>query len=262
MLVSLDVSTLAHPDSKFINLRAKSGNIVYGYYINTNDKSLWSIKSGTLKPLKKQKPWGLNYRTLPEGYDISTNGRQQRIGMQQIKDVIATTPKKPEPVLLDESTKQQVEAWEAVCKTLQVHAPGWNDSNGLSTTQFNACKAIDVLANDSKALQNMVQNKVPGELYIRTLAPDVEYRKSGIFCYDIKKCTTAEDVKSELERVRAKFEIGLMDDEMRTTEVVDIDLVGRKIKMRYFHTLTKEKIAEYAQMKLQQIINDYIGEQK
>jgi len=261
MLISLDVSTLAYPDSKFINLRLGSGNIVYGYYINTNDESLWSIKSGTLKPLKFQRPFTLRRRSLPAGYNISTLGRQQRIGTQEIKKIIATTAKKPEPVLLDESTKQQAEAWESIFETLQNNVPGWNAPYGRS--RDNACYAIKKIADDSKALHNLAQNKVPGELYIQAKipVPETVTKKSTIFCYDIKACFSKEDVKSEIDRVVDKFTLGL-DGRDKSVEVVEVDIVKRRVSLRWVKTLTKEHLAEYARIKLQQIIRDYIGEQK
>lgn len=261
MLVSLDVSTLAYPDSKFINLRVNNGNIVHGYYININDESLWSIKSGTLKPLKKQRAWSSYYTTIPEGYDISTNGRQKRISKQTIRKVIATTAKKPEPVLLDESTKQQASAWESIFATLQKHVPGWNDPAG--TSRGNACKIIEQLSNDSKALHNLAQNKVPGELYIQAKipVPETVTKKSIIFCYDIKACFSKEDVKSEIDRVVDKLTLGL-DGRDKSVEVVEVDIVKRRVSLRWVKTITKEHLAEYARIKLQQIIRDYIGEQK
>ena len=68
---------------------------------------------------------------------------------------------------------------------------------------------------------------------------------------------------SELERVKAKFEAGHGGHRAdRSTEIVEIDILHRRVKMRWVFTMTKEHIVEYAQIKLQQIINDYIGEQK
>lgn len=261
MLISLDVSTLAYPDSKFINLRLSNGNIVYGYYINTNDESLWSIKSGVLKPLRKQRAWSSYHTTIPEGYDISTNGRPRRISKQTIRKVISTTAKKPEPVLLDESTRQQASAWESIFETLQKHAPGWNDRTG--TARDNACNTIKKIADDSKTLHNLAQNKVPGELYIQAKipVPETVTKKSTIFCYDIKACFSSEDVKSEIDRVVHKFTLGL-DGRDKSVEVVEVDIVKRRVSLRWVKTLTKEHLAEYARIKLQQIVRDYVGEQK
>ncbi len=273
MLISLDVSTLAYPDSKFINLRLSNNNIVYGYFISIKDNSIWSIKSGTLKPLKLQKGRkGSITRDIQPGYNISINGaRRFFITVTEIRKIVATTAKKPEPVLLDESTKQQAAAWEAIFATLQKNVPGWNDRAG--TSRDNACKTIKQLSNDSKTLSKYQQalgsegcvairhlSMVDAKddiCYIPTKIPETFTKKSSTFLYAIEKCTTPEKVQTEITRVVDKFKMGL--DQNESVEVVNIDLNKNLIHLRKIKTFDKRHTMKYAEIKLQQIINDFAG---
>ncbi len=159
---------------------------------------------------------------------------------------------------------QQATAWRAVAHTLNscIGHDVWNKEL-YNTTTANACAMIEKLANDSKALHNLAQNKVPGELYIQAKipVPETVTKKSIIFCYDIKACFSKEDVKSEIDRVVDKLTLGL-DGRDKSVEVVEVDIVKRRVSLRWVKTITKEHLAEYARIKLQQIIRDYIGEQK
>lgn len=57
-----------------------------GYYIDCLNPSVWSIKSGKLKPLKHQKAFRNHRRRidLDPGYDISVNGRRHRITVKNL----------------------------------------------------------------------------------------------------------------------------------------------------------------------------------
>lgn len=172
---------------------------------------------------------------------------------------------------------QQATAWRAVAHTLNscTGHDVWNKEL-YNTTTANACAMIEKLANDSKTLTKYREALGPegcvairhlsmldakdGISYVPAKIPDSFTRRSKTFSYSIDACSTPEQVSAELERVIAKFRLGLKD--LKQTEIVEINLDKHYIRLRWAELLTKEHLAEYARIKLQQIINDYVGEQK
>jgi hypothetical protein len=184
---------------------------------------------------------------------------------------------KPELHLEQSSESQQATAWRAVAHTLNncIGHDVWNKELYYSSTA-NACAMIEKLANDSKTLTKYREALGPegcgairhlsmldekdGISYVPAKIPDSFTRRSKTFSYSIDACSTLDHFNTELSRVINRFTAGLTGD--KQVEIVEINLDKHYIRLRWAELLTKNDIIKYAQVKLQQIINDYVGEQK
>lgn len=61
---------------------------IAGYFIEVSTKTVWSIKSGILKPIKKSRSWNRAFCFGWEGFAISHLGQRRFITMDRIEEII------------------------------------------------------------------------------------------------------------------------------------------------------------------------------
>ena len=133
-----------------------------GYYINTDSKHVYSIKSGSLRLLNKQRAY--RRYDVPSGFDVYNKGQKRRLTAGCIDRVIAEHKEEPKALVSDSPLSQRSDTWWTIVNVLDEVAPDWHD-NGASGSKA-ATNTIRLLAEKAKEKEKEKVKEFTGSTFL------------------------------------------------------------------------------------------------